>query len=464
MSFFQLRTIPGNTWPAIPGNEISQLWAMYLELERTQWLDPETLEQSQLAQARTLLAHCAENVPYYRELFRSAGVTPGDVKTLADFRRIPLLQRRVYQEQFAQLVAQKLPAGTKQTTKLRTSGTSGMPIEVWQTNLVNLWWFAFHLRDFQWCDFDARGTLAAIRTIGSSVANRHLLMEGVQLPYWGEPLSQVAQNGVSYAMDIDQEPRRQLEWLRRVQPNYLISYPPNLEYLASLLQEAGERLPGLRAIQTIAETLLDETRQRIEAGFGVPVKNTYSCVEAGYLASPCPAGHGLHVHAENVLFELLDEADQPCRPGETGRVVLTTLHNFLVPFIRYEILDGATLGPERCPCGRGLPLLTQVLGKRRHQFRLPGGRRKDSGFLVRQLRKLGGYRQHQIVQRALDHVLVRLVPSRDWTARHAARVVQWVQEYFEAPVRVEVETVERLPMTRGGKIQDVQIDFQDDGN
>src|SRR5713226_8873859 len=100
MSFFHLRTITGNTWPPIPGNEISQLWAMYLELERTQWLDPADLEQAQLAQVRTLLAHCAQNVPYYRELLRTAGVTPGDIKTIADFRRIPILQKPTYQEQF----------------------------------------------------------------------------------------------------------------------------------------------------------------------------------------------------------------------------------------------------------------------------------------------------------------------------------------------------------------------------
>ena len=180
-----------------------------------------------------------------------------------------------------------------------------------------------------------------------------------------------------------------MQWLLEVEPAYLLSYPPNLEFLAGLLADSGRRLDSLRAIQTVGETLTDETRAGIETGFGVPVKNTYSCVEAGYLASPCPAGHGLHVHAENVLLEVLDESDQPCGAGQVGRVLLTALHNFHTPFIRYEILDGAALAPDRCPCGRGLPLLTQVLGKRRPQFRLPDGRRKDSGFLVRQLRKLG---------------------------------------------------------------------------
>jgi phenylacetate-CoA ligase len=455
MSFFRLRTISGTAWPAIPRGDISQLWAMYLELERTQWLDRAALEEAQLAQVRALLSHCVQHVPYYQKLLQGAEIAPGDVRTMADFRRVPILQRSTYQEQFAEFCARRLPSGIVQTTRMRTSGTSGLPIEVLQTNLVNLWWLVFQLRDMQWCGIDPRGTLAAIRSIQASEADRPRVLEGVTLPYWGQQLNAIVETGPSHAMDIHQEPSRQLEWLRRVRPDYLVSYPPNLEFLAGLLREAGDRLANLRLIQAVGETLTDETRARIEEGFRVPVKNTYSCVEAGYLASPCPEGHGLHVHAENVLLEVLDEAGQPCRPGQTGRVILTTLHNFLTPFLRYEILDGATVGAERCPCGRGLPLLTRVLGKRRPQFRLPDGRRKDSGFLVRNLRKLGGYHQHQIVQRAVDHVIVRLVPDQHWTSDHPARVVQWVQEYFEAPIRVDVETPPRLEISPAGKLNDV---------
>ena len=96
----------------------------------------------------------------------------------------------------------------------------------------------------------------------------------------------------------------------------------------------------------------------------MPVKNLYSTTEAGYIASPCPSGTGLHVHSENVIAEVLDERDRPCAPGQTGRLVFTTLHNFLAPFIRYDILDEVTLASEPCPCGRGLPLWTRVEGRR----------------------------------------------------------------------------------------------------
>src|SRR5208282_3820411 len=163
-----------------------------------------------------------------------------------------------------------------------------------------------------------------------------------------------------------------------VNPDYLLSHTSNLELLAGMLLDEPQRFPRLRTVQAISETLSEEAEARIERAFAAPVKNLYSCAEAGYLASPCPKGHGLHIHAENVIFEVLDEADQPCQPGATGRVVLTTLHNFRTPFIRYEIGDEVTLGQERCPCGRGLPLLTRVFGKRRPTFIVAGRRRIHS--------------------------------------------------------------------------------------
>jgi phenylacetate-CoA ligase len=246
---------------------------------------------------------------------------------------------------------------------------------------------------------------------------------------------------------------RQLEWLGEVNPDYLLSHTSNLELLAGLLRDRPQYFPRLRAVQAISETLTDEAREKIEAAFGAPVKNLYSCAEGGYLASPCPAGHGLHVHAENVLLEVLDDAGRPCAPGETGRAVLTVLHSFLTPFMRYEIGDLLSLAPTRCPCGRGLPLLTGVLGKLRPLFRLANGGWKHSSGLVHALSAVGGHHQHQAVQKAIDHVLVRVVPSLGWTADHPHRIRQAVQGFLGAPVRVDVEVRERLELPRGGQLQ-----------
>ena len=450
--YFQPRTLPGSAWPLLSP---SQVWSAYLALDRSQWLDPEQLVEGQLRQLRMLMTHAVAHVPYYRDLFRERGIRPDDIRTMDDFRRLPLLGRRAYQAEAGRMHADKLPDGMRDVGTVSTSGTSGVPIDVRQTDRVHLWWLAFLLRDTEWSDVDPHGSLAAIRPMRQPGALGRKLLEGVAQPTWGDGLDSVIETGRAWLMSIAQDPRRQLAWLQRIDPDYLLSHPANTEFLAGLALDEGRRLPRLRVIQTTSEMLTDASRARITAAFGVPVRQMYTCSEAGYVASECPEGGGWHVHAENVILEVLDEADRVCPPGGTGRVVLTTLHNYLAPFLRYDIMDEAVMGPARCGCGRGLPSLLRVVGKRHVMLQLPGGRAKTSSDLVARLRKIGGAHQFQVVQRAIDHVVVRIVPSAAWTAEHSARIVAAVRAHFEAPVRVDVSRVERIAPTARGKIHDV---------
>jgi phenylacetate-CoA ligase len=451
-SGFHLRTLPGYDWPPLADSAISQVWVAYLLLQRTQWLARAELEERQLEQVRTLLAHCVTDVPYYREVLPAAGIIPGAIRSMEDFRRIPLLPRRTYQERLTDFTAKRLPAGTVAAKPRNTSGSSGSPTTVSQTNVVNLWWCAFYLRDLEWSHVDPTGTLAVIRSTGTKGAVLDKQLQGVAHACWLMELDRLMASGPAHSMDIQQDHRIQLQWLRRIAPDYLLCYPTNLETLAHLVRQDGP-LPGLRAIRAISETLTEETRTALESAFGVPVKNTYSCAEAGYLASPCPDGHGLHVHAENVVLEVLDAAGRPCQPGQTGRVYVTHLHNSLGPLLRYELGDEATLGPNPCPCGRGLPLLARVQGKTYPMFHLPDGRRKSATTVAFFVRKLGGHWQHQVIQKAEDHVVVRLAVDAAWTQNHAAELTQKLQAFFESPIRVDVEIHDRLPLPAHGKFQ-----------
>lgn len=452
---FRLQTMPGNCWPSVPRAALAPCWGAYLALERSQWLSPEEIEAGQLSQLRLLLHHCREQVPYYERCLAEVGIVPDDIKSLADVRRLPLLPRRVFQERYADFHARSLPPGMVGTGEVSTSGSSGVPVKVQQTNVVQMWWLALVLRDYEWCGIDPSQSLAAIRYLFASGERGQQYREGVITDFWHRGLHQLIETGPCHMMDIHQDPRRQLQWLREQKPNYLLSYPANLEFLASLIRESGVPLSELRAIQAISESLTDEARQLIESSFGVPVWNTYSCSEAGYLASPCPQRHGLHIHSESVLVEILDDTGQPSASGQEGRVVLTSLHNFLTPLIRYEIMDRAVLGATRCACGRGLPLLTRLIGKERPLFHLPNGRRKNSNYLAFSLRKIGGFHQFRIIQRTVDQLVVQLVPNQTWSDQHGEQIRQKADEFFESPIRLEIEIVERLDSLTNGKTVDV---------
>ncbi|HEV3386436.1 MAG TPA: AMP-binding protein [Gemmata sp.] len=460
MSFFHLRPPAGTVWPAVPVAEVSQIWAAYRELDRTQWLGPAEIEESQLRQLGALLTHCYDSVPYYRRLLDEAGLSARSSLSMADYRRLPLLTRELYQANFSDLQARGLPANMIESGSAFTSGTNGVPIKVLKTNRESLWWSAFFLRDLEWSGLDPRMRLASIRLMAMSHAELPRLLAGVTFPYWTQFLHHLLETGSAYTMDIRQDPRRQLAWLLEINPDYLASLPSNLEFLAGLLVENGQKLTALRTIQSVGESLAPATLERIEKGFGVPVKNLYSTTETGYLASPCPLGNGLHVHAENVLAEVLDADNIPCLPGQTGRLVLTCLHNYLTPFLRYDILDDVTLAPGPCPCGRGLPLWTRVDGRRHPLLHLPGGGRKSVTGIVLGVRQVGGIHQFQFIQRQVDHAILRIVPDRTWQPDLADRMRQVIQAELEAPVRVDIELKENLERPPGGKLKLAIIELE----
>ena len=453
MPQFSLRSAAGHRWPSLPDRGLSQVWCAYLALDSTQWLGAAELESQQLFQLRALLDHCQQHVPYYRQLFAERGIHCESIRSMDDLRQIPLLPRQTCQTHFDRLCADQLPPGTVALDEDKTSGTSGVPVRVLKTNMFYIWWLALYLRDLEWSNLRPNGTMASIRATLASGAEFERLLIGQRMPCWNPVLEPLLETGPLYGMDIRQAPDRQLEWLEEINPDYLLSHTSNLELLAGMLLDKPRRFPRLSAVQAISETLTDAARSKIEAAFQAPVKNLYSCAEAGYVASPCPAGLGLHVHAENVILEILDDADQPCKSGETGRVVLTVLHNFRTPFIRYEVGDMASLSSAPCPCGRGLPLLTRVQGKARPHFKLAGNRLKHSSGLVHAITTVGVHHQHQVIQKSLDHVIVRIVPSSTWTANHNEQLIQTVRAFFESPVRVQLEVKDRLELLPGGKLQ-----------
>ena len=456
MSFFQLRSSSGAAWPPLASPQNALLWSAYQTLDRTQWLSPEEMEAGQLAQVRGLLQHCFENVPYYRRALAPFSRTP--VHSMSVFRRLPTLTREAYRDGLTDMTASKLPDGMSVVGHPSfTSGTSGVPIRVMSSGHDSVWHAAFCMRDFEWSRMDPRKVLAAVRLIAMSKEDLPAAMSGVVAHGWTTFAPHVFQSARAYGLDIRQNPRTQLEWLRRLNPAYLISYPSNLEVLASLAADAKVRIPNLEAIQAIGEPVTGEMRGLVEGAFGVPVKNLYSVTEGGYVASPCPGGHGLHVHSENFIVEVLKENGEPCAPGETGRVVLTSLHNFVNPFVRYDIQDYATLAPGPCPCGRGLPLWTKVDGRRHPMLYMPDGSRRISTGLMLGVRQVGGVRQFQIVQRPDGSVLVRVVPDPSWTPEHEARIVTLVQEEVGRSDTV-VEKLPALEKTGGGKLRIIVVE------
>jgi phenylacetate-CoA ligase len=439
----QIRSaVQGIAWPAIPGQEAALALALQFQLARSERLDPRRLLELQLRQLDALVRHAYRTVPFYREAWRGL-YDPDRPLDLEGFARLPRLARSALQSHFEALKSEAPPAAHGPLFEGRTSGSTGTPVRILKTVLVELWWRAFTLREHLWHGRDFTGTLAAIRHGTGEQRGTG----------WGPATSPVVEDGPVATLPIAADVDAQLDWLVRVAPDYLLTYPSNAAALAQRALERGVRLARLREVRTMGETLEPETREQVRRAWDVPVTDTYSAEEVGYIALQCPHREHYHVQAEGVVVEILDEAGKPCAAGQAGRVVVTPLHNFALPLVRYEIGDYAEAGAP-CPCGRGLPVIRRILGRVRNMLVTADGRRFWPHFGSRTLAQIAPVLQHQFVQTRVDEIEARLVTARPLTAAEEQALHRHLLARLPAGFAVRLRSVEAIARGPGGKFED----------
>jgi phenylacetate-CoA ligase len=179
----------------------------------------------------------------------------------------------------------------------------------------------------------------------------------------------------------------------------------------------------------------------------------YSAEEMGYMALQCPEHEHYHVQSENVLLEVLRDDGAPCGPGETGRVVVTPLHNFAMPLFRYANGDHAEVGPP-CPCGRGLPVLSRIMGRSRNMLRLPDGSSHWPSFPSETWIDIAPIRRLQLVQHGLQAIEARIVAERDLDADEEVRLVAALRGTLGYPFDISVTRVEAIGRSGNYKFED----------
>lgn len=434
--------VPGILWPAIPAPAGAAMLAMQFQLEKSQWWPAERLAREQFRQLENLLSHAYETVPFYRKRLSASGYDPRAVSP-EWFSRLPLLRREEVQSQRDELISRRVPPDHGKLIEHRTSGSTGRPIETVTTQVGQFFWYVLTLRDHLWHRRDLSGKLAAIRT-----TVRDGTAQG-----WGPSTDAAFDPGPCATLNIRADIGHQLKWLQQQQPAYLLSHPSNIHALAQRALADRIPLPGLREVRTFGESVSPELRAACRAAWGVPVTDAYSAEEAGYIALQCPDHEHYHVQSEDLLVEILNESGRPCVPGEIGKVVITTLHNFAMPLIRYEIRDYAEVG-EPCSCGRGLPVLKRLMGRRRNLVTLPDGTRHWPSFPEERWGRIAPIRQIQLVQREPDRILARLVTDRPLSAEEQRQLTAVLQDCLGYPFRIDLHYLEEIPRGANFKYED----------
>lgn len=376
---------------------------MLAYLEQSQWWSAEKLLEHQLRQLRIVLIHAKQTSSYYQRVLSDFELHLP--LTMERWQDLPILRRTDIQQAGSSLYCSRVPLSHGKSFILQSTGSTGQPVATQGTALTQFFWNALTLREMAWNKRSPDGSLAIIRafdTLGKWEHNRS---------NWGTPFNLLYQTGSCSLLNILTDIREQAQWLQKLNPHYLLTYASNLVALLRLFENTGNKLTHLRQVRTISETVTPEIRDHCLNVWGVPIVDLYSSSEAGNIAFQCPDGDCYHIQSESLLVEILDDFGNPCLPGQIGQIVVSTLHNFASPMIRYAIGDYAEIA-EPCKCGRGLMAIKRVLGRRRNLLSLPTGEKFWPRFGFKKFGDVAKINQFQVIQRSLDALDIRLVVDR----------------------------------------------------
>ncbi|MGV3719585.1 MAG: phenylacetate--CoA ligase family protein [Actinomycetota bacterium] len=411
-------------------------------LLETQWLSRAEVDALQWGELRRLLRHAYANVPFHRERLRMLGVTPDDIKTPADFARLPLMEKRDFSAHSDTLLARGFDPS--ELFSNGTGGSTGEPMRYQLDRNSYEWRQAAHVRGNMWA--------------GSGLGRREFHL-------WGEPMRPGSQAASvkkrmwhwalnhHYANSYEMSPEtmaRYLDDLNRIRPEVVIGYSYSLFLFARYIADRGAKAWSPRGIIGTAEKLLPHQRETIETVFGARVFERYGCREVMLIGMECEEHHGLHLTSENLYVEVVKDG-RPARPGEVGDVVVTDLHNYAMPFLRYRNGDLAIASDRVCPCGRGLPLIEEVHGRTLDVLRSPDGRSISGVFVPMFFKDYPWVAEFQVEQTALDQIHVRIKPDAGFSEGLLPDLQADLQGRLGPQVRIHFSLVDQIPRSASGK-------------
>lgn len=406
-------------------------------MERSQWWFPEQIREFQWNELRSLLEHAFHSVPYYRKKYAAAGIELGDIRTAEDFAQLPPLSREEVNQHRTELCSTN---SNGDLIEHATGGSSGVPTRFFITPDSYDWRCAATLRAYSWGGY----------------------RDGERTMYlWGAPVGRISRlkkakiDGFHFLRrelivpTFVQTPelwQKTFEDAIRFRPKFLIGYVSSIQEFAQFLLARDLAIPGVEAILTAAEPVYQPTRELAEQVFRAPLLEQYGSREFMSIAAECECHDGLHVHAENLLVET--EFGTTSDPSE---FLITDLHNFGMPFIRYRIGDTGSLAEAPCPCGRGLPLIRQVEGRTLEILRTQDGRTVPGEFFPHLLKDVPEIREYQVQQTSLQEIVISIVLASPISENSEKFLRSEIGKVFSPQTRVMIKPVKAISKSRSGK-------------
>lgn len=419
------------------GSNTSALAAAAIERERwgsgqwKQWRNP---------LLRALLTSASENVPSYRDYWRSVKGS----KDVLDLTQWPVLEKQQVREDPERFISDLVHRRKLKHTF--TSGSTGSPMRVsWSPETAKKWYALVEARWRSWYGVTRFDRWAIIG--GKQIIPPSLRKPPFWVFNWG--MNQLYMS--AYHLSRESVPAY-LDALSKYKIKYVHTYTSGVYTLARFGLDMGMSPPPLSVIVTNAEPLFSYQRDVIEKFFNCPVHETYGMAEMVAGAGECEDGN-LHIWPDAGYLEV-DDGSGELKSCGTGELIATGLINHDMPLIRYRLGDVVTISSpgDCCSCGRSLPILKAVEGRNDDLLRTRDGR--EIGRLDPVFKSDYPIREAQIIQKTLDLILVKLVPDGILLDSVISEIRRGLIERL-GDITVEVQIVDSIPRSANGKFRAV---------
>ncbi len=410
------------------------------ELERSQWRPVEAMRAQQWELLGRMVRYAAAQSPYYQRLFSERHFSADGFRR-EDFESLPVLTKAAIRGAGDELLSRAVPRAALGVHK--TGGSTGVSLTTYF--------------DPDWLELRSADALRSNRWAG--------YVHGMRVAaLWGNPpvAKTLKQRIRAELVDrfvfldtMDFNDRTVADFLarwRRERAEVLFGHSHSLYMLAKYVIAHGITDLHPAGIISTSMMLIASERTVIEAAFGCKVFDRYGCEEVGLIAAECERHEGLHLCIEQLYIEFLRADGAQAGPGEEGAIVITDLNNHGMPLIRYRIEDMGVLAERPCSCGRGMPLLQRLTGRVADYLKRRDGSMVAGVSLVeRTLTAIPGIEQLQVVQPAIDEIVLNVVRAADFRSESEQALLQEIREVFGDGINVRAEYMERIPQERSGK-------------
>ncbi|MFT6733278.1 MAG: phenylacetate-CoA ligase [Polaribacter sp.] len=419
--------------------------ARLAELETNQYLSKDDLEILQLTRLKNIIKYAYDNTEYYKKIMQDRDLTPADFKCIKDVEKLPLLTKSIIQENMQDMISKAYPF--ESLIKDSSGGSTGEPTIYYKDKDRHNLRRADQIRHDRWSGWDIGKRKALVWGAQRDLKAVQSFRENILATYLERQCELDA-----FEMS-DKEMQSFTNQLENLQPSMILGYANALElYAKYLLKYHPCHKIKLDGIISSAETLTEEKRQTIESAFRCKVLNRYGSREVGLIASECKQQKGLHINADNLLLELVDNVGHAVNEGN-GDIIVTDFWNFGMPIIRYKLGDVGKVSNIQCNCGRNLPLLGSVEGRSGDFFVKPDGSKIHGEYFTHLFYELPQVKQFQMIQESLEKIDLRIVEtSKQKDQTYLEKIISKTKEMLGEQAEVNVEILDEIKPTTTGKL------------